>query len=463
MDGRLHIRQAYQLLHEGTLALQKAEQQGFRIDLQYVDRMTKRLTLRIDRKEDEFKATKFYRHWLKSRGGKININSNKQLADFLYNTKGLTPAKYTEKGTPSTDDEALRALDIPELNILLDVVKLKKLRDTYLIAYTRETVDGVLHPFYNLHTVSTYRSSSDRPNFQNIPKRDKDAMQIIRDAIYPREGSQLMEMDFSGIEVSIAACYHKDPVMLDYLIHEKDLHGDMAMEIFKIPKNKWDKHCPRHKLLRGATKNGFVFPQFYGDYYKNNAIGLCEWTGLPQTSWTDSMGVEVFPGITIGQHFRENQIKSFDGLVKHMQSIERHFWDVRFKVYKRWKEKWWEEYQTNGVFYNYTGFSFKELVGKNQCINYPVQSAAFHCLLWTFVKVSRLLEKMEMQTKLIGQVHDSLVFDVAPDELDRVVGLVKMVVAELPKIYTWINVPMRIEAEVAGVDESWAKVEEFKI
>ena len=126
-------------------------------------------------------------------------------------------------------------MGIPELDNLLRIRKLKKVRDTYLEGFLREQVNGYIHPFFNLHLVRTYRSSSDHPNFQNIPKRDKEAMNIVRRAIFPRPGHQLLELDYSGLEVRIAACYHKDKTMLRYIGDpHSDMHGDMAKQIFII-------------------------------------------------------------------------------------------------------------------------------------------------------------------------------------------------------------------------------------
>ncbi|NIS13857.1 MAG: hypothetical protein GWN12_18860, partial [Thermoplasmata archaeon] len=82
----------------------------------------------------------------------------------------------------------------------------------------------------------TFRSSSDSFNFQNIPIRDLELARLIRQAIIARSGHRLVEIDYSGVEVHVAACYHQDPTMLEYLEDKsKDLHRDMAMEIFKLP------------------------------------------------------------------------------------------------------------------------------------------------------------------------------------------------------------------------------------
>jgi DNA polymerase-1 len=241
---------------------------------------------------------------------------------------GLTPDKTTESGKGSTDEETLKRLGIPELKYIIQLRKLSKIRDTYLEQFVRETNDdGYMRPSFNLHTVRTHRSSSSNPNFQNIPKRDKEAMEACRRAILPRPGHQLFEADFSALEVMISTCYHKDPVMLAYLENpESDMHLDMARQIFKCP------DLPTHSILRKAAKNAFVFPQFYGDYYGNNAQGLCEWAEMPLGSWKNSDGVDVFDGIPLGKHMRSQGIKSYDQFVEHLKHVEDDFWNNRFKI-----------------------------------------------------------------------------------------------------------------------------------
>src|SRR4030042_1430663 len=268
-----HSLSAYNLLHEGILALHHAEQAGFRVDLEYIEKSKSYLTRKIDRLESELKDTKFYKHWEHVSRGKINIHSDVQLANFLYKFKGLKPPKSTTSGQGSTDEESLKQLEIPELDILLEVRKLKKIRDTYLEGFERECVRGYIHPFFNLNLVKTFRSSSDRPNLQNIPVRDKEAMNLTRQALYPRPGHQLLEVDFKGLEVGIGTCYHKDPTMLKYLNDPtSDMHRDMAKQIFML--DDFDSLKPSHKTLRSAAKNGFVFPEFYGDYYGNCAYNM---------------------------------------------------------------------------------------------------------------------------------------------------------------------------------------------
>jgi uracil-DNA glycosylase family 4 len=454
---------AYHLLHAGTLALAKAERQGLRVDVTYADNMKDRLTTKIGILERKIYESAFYKQWQHTIKGKVNLNSGVSLGNFLYGVKRLTPAKLTENGKGSTDEEALRMLRIPELDMILERSKLQKVRDTYLDAFLREQVKGVLHPFFNLHLARTYRSSSNNPNFQNIPKRDKVAMQTVRKAIYPRIGHQLLEMDFSGIEVAIAACYHKDPTMIKYITDPtSDMHGDMAKQIFKI--TNWDRKRKDHSMLRAAAKNGFVFPQFYGDYYANCAANICSsWVQLPKTNWKGTEGVLLDDGTPISKHLISQGIKSYEQFLDYIKRIEKDFWTVRFPVYAKWKDSHYEQYQKTGYVSLKTGFVCKGVMGRNDVINYPVQGAAFHCLLWLFIRLTERLEELNYKTRLVGQIHDAVVLDVFPNELVAVYQLIRTIaIEELPQAFTWINVPLEIDAELCPVDGSWALKESWK-
>lgn len=452
---------AYHLLHDGILAFAKAERQGLRIDTDYTERKKKRLTKKINILEKKFFDSKFYRHWQHTTKNKINLNSGDQLGKFLYGVKKINPTKFTETGKGSTDEEALKMLNIPELNWLLERGKLKTLIDK-LNGFNTEQVKGIIHPFFNLHLARTYRSSSNNPNFQNIHKRDKVSMRTIRQAIYPRSGNQLLEEDFSGIEVSIAACYHKDKNMIKYLESGEDFHGLITKQIFKI--NNFDKSRTDPKYLRDCIKNSFVFPQFYGDYYKNCAMNICTvWMELPQSEWKKGMGYEMNDKTTIGDHLISKGFNSYNEFMEHIRLIEKDFWKNRFPQYARWKERWYKEYLKNGYVPLKTGFTCGGVMKKNDVINYPIQGSAFHCLLWTFIEVTNRLEERKLNSKIVGQIHDSLIIDVVPNELYEVHELVQHIgTVMLPKKFKWINVPLKIEAELSPIDGSWADKEDWK-
>lgn len=460
---------AYKLFHEGSLILAEAERQGIRVDVTYIKEQRKKLEKRITSYIKRLKQTTLYKNWYDIYYHTTNIDSNAQLERVLYRKMKIKTLKETKSGKGSTDEETLKSLSVDGLNYLLKIRKLKKITNTYLKSFEREQIDGFIHPFFNLNTVRTYRSSSDRPNFQNIPKRDKEFKDIIRSSLYPRYGHQLLEVDYSGLEVSIAACYHKDPNMLKYLEDlNSDMHGDSAKDIFcfgdEFNKNEYESH----NLMRSAAKNGFVFPQFYGDYYGNNANSLCEWVNLPKRKWKSKQGIELGMGsfwpTHISDHLIENGIKSFDHFLQHLKSIEDKFWNERFPIYKQWRDNWYKEYQQKGWFQMHTGFVCKGLMTRNEVTNYPVQGAAFHCLLWSFIELSKYIKKKNLKTKLIGQIHDAMILDVHPDELNEIaIAIYNITCVELKKQWDWICVPLEVEADLCDVDQPWSKKQEYKL
>ncbi len=452
---------AYYLLHEGIQAFARAEAQGMRIDLEYCLHKKNHLTRKIEWLRKKLMQTKFYKHWAHVMKNP-NIDSNFQLAKFLYDIKKIKPPKLTSSGRGATDEEALSELDIPEVKLILEMRKLKKIRDTYLDAFIREQTDGFVHPFFNLHTVRTYRSSSDHPNFQNIPKRDKEAMRICRKAILPRKGHQLLEVDYSGVEVRVSQCYHKDRNMQKYIEDPStDMHGDMAAQIFLI--NDFNRSIPEHKYLRNAAKNGFVFPQFYGDYYKNCAENLaCKWGHLPKGKWKTGQGVPMPNNSYLSDHLISHGIKSYMEFEEHIKRVEADFWGWRFKEYNLWKEKSWEAYQRKGYIDLLTGFRVSGVMRRNEALNFPIQGSAFHCLLWSFIELDKRMRKEKWDTRLVGQIHDAILFDVHPKELDYVVPIIeKVMTQEIRKAWDWIIVPLEVEMDICDVDAPWSEKRTF--
>ncbi len=448
---------AYKLIHDGALALARAERQGIKIDTDYCNKKKKHLTRKINRYQKELKGTKFYRRWQAVYGHKTNIYSNHQLSRLLYHVMKIEPPKTTETGQGSTDDDALNQINIPELKTILKIRKLTKVRDTYLEAFVREQYDGYIHPTFHLHTVRTFRSSSSDPNFQNIPKRDKEAMEVCRRALLPHPGGMLVEADFSALEVMISACYHKDPVMMKYLNDkDADMHADMAKQIFML--DDLNKELPAHSILRGAAKNGFVFPQFYGDYYLNNAMSLVEWVGLSQGAWQEKKGIQLPDGTYISDHFRKQGVKSFQKFVDHIEQVEEDFWNNRFKVYNNWRKAWVKKYRKNGYLKMLTGFTCSGVMRKNEIVNYPIQGSGFHCLLFTFNALDKAMREEGWRSSLIGQIHDSIVMNIYPEEFDHIKQTtLKIVEEDLPRTWDWITVPLEIDLDVYEVDGPWLK------
>lgn len=457
---QVETKDAYELIHEGVLALGRAERQGFRIDVEYCKKKKEHITRKITWLQKKLVNTEFHRQWKRVYGAKTNLDSNHQLAYILYDAMKIPKTKTTGKGKGATDEEALSQLDVPELQWMLQIRKLRKIRDTYLDAFYREQVDGYMHPFFSLHTVRTFRSSSSNPNFQNIPKRDQESMQICRRAIFPRPDHQLLAMDFSGIEVRIACCYTEDDKLIYDTLHG-DMHKDMAIELYLL--DELDKHHAGEKNLRQGGKNGFVFPQFYGDYHGNCAPNLLEWAKRSYLK-DDTPALEHLEKKKLIKLDKQGQIKNSTAFLEHVKKIEDDFWNQRYKKYTKWKKKTWETYQKTGAIKLLTGFTYKGVATKNELLNAPIQGSAFHCLLWTFIQVDKKMRVEGWNSALCGQIHDEMLVDTDPKELMKVCATTQHIVRnELMKAWSWIIVPMEIEADLCPVNGSWADKQSYEL
>jgi intein/homing endonuclease len=213
-------------------------------------------------------------------------------------------------------------------------------------------------------------NSSNSPNFQNIPIRDEESMKVCRKALYPRPGHQLLEVDFKAIEVAVNASINKDTNLLKYCRDPKsDMHGDMAKQIFKL--DKFD--AVNHDILRQATKNGFVFPEFYGDYYVNCAENMaCNWGKLGKGRWKEGEGIPLDGG-NLSDHLISKGFISLKKFEDHIQKIEKDFWQNRFPEYDEWKDRWYNIYKKYGYFDIPTGFRCSGVLDKKQVCNIPAQ------------------------------------------------------------------------------------------
>lgn len=442
------------LLYEGSLALARVEAVGLRVDEQYLASITKKVQKQIKEQEALIQQDKTIKVWKRRFGSKFNLQSRTQLGTVLAEELGV-PLPKTQGGAFSTDAESLAMVDLPFVKSYLKVASLKKLLQTYIFGVTKHAQNGRIHSFYNLHTVRTYRSSSDSPNFQNQPKRDEEHAKIVRKLFIPDPGCVLMETDYKGIEVHSTAWYHKDPNMLAYLNDKSlDMHRDMAMECYKLPREDITA------AIRHLGKNKFVFPSFYGDWFKSTARAL----------WDASLLVTTASGAPLRKHLEEQgftelgdcdpEQDSVPGTYEHhICRVEKRFWNKRFPTYAQWKKDWYNLYLERGWLTTYTGFVCQGFMKKNDTINYPPQGDAFHCLLQALIWLVRKdLPKRKLRTRVAGQIHDSLVSLVPTREIEDYKALQQEVmVTRLKKIWPFIITP--IEIDVSMSEKSWADME----
>ena len=467
-----YTEESYQLLHDGAIAFAEMEANGIAVDTVYLDDTIERQTKRVNRLQRRLRNSETAKVWRKEFRQKTNYNSTQQLGRVLFDVMGHDCPATTPSGQYSTDEKTLASVDDPFIEAYLQIKKMQKILNTYLKGIRREVVDGFLHPFYNLHLARTFRSSCDSPNFQNIPVRDPLIAKLVRRAFIPRPGRRIVELDYSGIEVCIGTCYHADPTMLEYL-HDKskDMHRDMATQCYRLPRSEMQAtdaaDAKRIKKIRYCGKNGFVFPEFYGDWYADCAKAM--WNNI------DAMGLHLRDGTSLKQHLYSKGITSLGSLdsqfdpvkgtfAHHMKKVEHDFWNRRFPVYNQWRKDIVRQYKECGWLQMLTGFVCQGPMTKNQIINAGTQGTAFHCLLWSLIRLQKKMKKARMRSLVIGQIHDSGLSDVPNEELQDYLGMAhETLVDDLLREFGWINVPIEIEAEATPVNGSWYLKEEIPI
>lgn len=431
----------YELLHYGAIALGRAERAGIRVDTTYCSKKLEQMVAKEARLVAKIRKSSAGKAWLRLFGTRTKFGSADQLKKVLESHFGVVVEG-------SMDKNVLKDMD---QNLVQDVLLLRKIhkaRTTYLRNILSETTDGFMHPFFNLHMVPTYRSSSTDPNFQNMPIRDPWAAKLIRSAFIARPGHRLVEADYGGIEVRVAACYHQDPRMIKYLKTGYDMHREMAAECYLTPKAQVSK------MMRYSAKNRFVFPEFYGSYYAQVAPDL--WKSITE------FGLKLENGTPLRRHMKRKGILRFSDFEDHIRKVEDDFWGVKFKVYSEWKEEWVAQYRKRGYFDTLTGFRCQGWMKKNEVINYPIQGSAFHCLLWSFIHLDKMMRRRKMKSVLIGQIHDSILADVLEEEMEEFVELLKEIaVKRITEVWDWIILPLEIEVEASPVNGSWFEKKEY--
>ena len=453
------IADGMELFRKGSRVLAKMQTNGIKIDTDYIKKAKRDADKRVIHIEKELvsnpKHRKVIRPWKRRFGAKFNLQSKQQLGEIFYKELGYKPTEHTDKGAARTNEAALSQIDHPFIPDYFQIAKLKKAITT-LKGIEREVDDrGFLHPFFHLNTVRTYRSSSSEPNFQNFQVRIAEMAKMIRDSFVSRfRNGRLIENDFKTLEVAIAACYHRDPRMLRHLRTGYDYHREMASRLYMCTPDQVSK------MTRYAAKNKFVFPEFYGSYYKDCAKNLYDFIregklevdGIPMVKWLKRHGIHE-----LGRCDKKADYTPKKGTFeRHVQEVEDHFWNVEYPTYTKWKKRWYNAYLETGEIPMFTGFVVRGEHSRNDVINYPVQGAAFHCLLWTAIEVEKELRKRGMRTKLIGQIHDCMLADVPDDETQAYLKLVHHIVSvKLPQAWDWIIAPMEVEAEVSPIGGTW--------
>ena len=449
--------QANDFFVDGLLALSDMQTNGICADRKYYEVTDKKLKDQIEKIEEDLLTSKEVRMFKKARGRDINFASDPDMRDLFFNILKYKPSKMTDTDLPSVDAESIRALGSPLADKLVQLSTLEKIKSTYVGQFLREiNDDGKMHPFFNLHLVQTYRSSSSNPNFQNIPIRDEVAKKYTRSGIYPSPGNLILDFDYGALEVRIiGACTHDKKLVAYINDPSTDMHRDKAMEIFGLNQKQVTK------TIRFYAKNGFVFAMFYGSWYRACAESI--WDVVNKEKLKTADGIDLLDhlvNVGIIKNRKDLGISAVNpkedtGFAGHMRNIEKKFWKD-FEGVKKWQEENWAFYKKHGYIELITGFRCSGYMKRNNIANYPIQGPAFHCLLYSLININEELKRRKMGTKIIGQIHDCCLFDCVPSEKEEVKELsIEIATKKIRKDWKWLDVPLILEFSSTKIDEPW--------
>jgi len=442
------VKDIRELYHDGSLALADMELEGVHANKEYYTDarvLLQKHSLAIRKQlESSDEAVTFK----ELTGRDLSITSTKDLPILFYDILEEEAVKKTTKGKPSVDVESLSSFVSPFAQKLMTMRKLDKLEGTFLKNFEQEAYDGMIHPFFHLHLARSSRGSSSDPNFQNVPKRDKEAMELVRGGIFPKRGFEIIGADYKQMEIVCQACVSGDDVMAQYVV-DQDMHLDTAMDIFMLPEKLVSKP------LRQLAKNGFNFPEIYGDYAKAISKALWKEIAKPHSKLADK------DGTLITAHLRSKGVKCYTDFERHIKTVELNFWS-KFYATKEWRDKKVEEYKSKLVVTTLTGFRRAGFLRRNEICNTPVQSVAFHCLLWSIIQINRIRKEEGWKSSIIGQIHDQILLQVHPSEKKHVVQVVEdYMTVKIKDHFKWLVTPLKVDFEYSGVNGAWSCSEEL--
>jgi DNA polymerase-1 len=327
-------------------------------------------------------------------GTELNLNSPRQLASVLFEKLELPVLKKTKTG-PSTDADVLEQLaamghELPRL--ILDYRELQKLKSTYVDTLPERInrTTGRIHTSFNQAGAATGRLSSAEPNLQNIPVRTPRG-EAIRAGFVPREGWVFLVADYSQIELRIMAHLSDDPAFIEAFRQGGDIHRQTAALIFNLPAaDVTPEMRARAKTINFATIYG------QGAFALSRQLGI----SLDEARGFIARYFERFSGV---RAFLDRQIE----LARQQGFVETLF--KRRRYIPELKER---------------NFSVRAY-GERNAQNSPLQGSAADLIKLAMVRIHRAIRQRGLAGRMLLQVHDELVFEVPPDEIERMTDLVR--------------------------------------
>ncbi len=320
-------------------------------------------------------------------GGPFNLASPKQLQEILFERLGLPVLGKTPKGQPSTAESVLQELaaeyELPSL--ILRYRTLSKLKSTYTDKLPLEINPdtGRIHTSYHQAVAATGRLSSSDPNLQNIPIRTPEGRRI-RQAFIAPDGYRLLAADYSQIELRIMAHLSQDEGLLTSFADDEDIHRATAAEVFSVERNNVTE-----SERRSAKAINF------GLIYGMSAFGLARQLGIERSA---------------AQDYVDLYFARYPGVKRYMDETRESAREQGFVSTVFGRRLYLPEITSS----NHQRRQYAE----RSAINAPMQGTAADIIKRAMLKVDEWLREGDIDARLIMQVHDELVLEVAEDSAE---------------------------------------------
>ena len=408
----------FKLYLAGTRVFVKASERGFVVKTDVLLRNLDICDKKIIKYEDQIGKCKELDIWYRTHAYPFKPTSSTHLRELFFDLLGYDTEKRTDKNQKSTDADVMEtlAIDSEIAGVLLKFAKYIQI-ENFLEGIKRNTINGVVHPDIGLSNASTGRSSSQNPNFQNLPTHDEVAMQMIKGCLAVPEGYELFAPDYSNLEIRGGYSIHGDKMVKDDVEDDSvDPHSLMASRIFG---EDLDAVTLRIAQLKYPEKNDFtkdelkkVFKEDIRTYAKSPNF-LLAYGGsanrLYKTLWDETFK-EYHK-----EFFIEKGLGTTEKFKAHCQGMFDYYWE-RYEQLHEWREKTWEEYLSKGYIYSPEGFRINGIVTKNLICNAPIQGGSFALALRGLVELDRRLEVEGWDSYIVLQIHDSDEIAVKPSE-----------------------------------------------
>ena len=407
------VTKVYEILERPLVSvLAEMEQNGIKVDRDTLSRMSNSFAQKMAGLEDEI---------FKAAGRSFNVGSPKQLGEILFDEMEIPGGKKGKTGAYATGADVLEDLIVEGYDFpskVLDWRQLSKLKSTYTDALQDHiNVDtGRVHTSYSMAGTSTGRLSSTDPNLQNIPIRTEDGRRI-REAFICDEGSVLLSLDYSQIELRILAQIADIDSLKEAFYQGQDIHALTASQMFDVPLDKMD---PMIRRQAKAINFGII--------YGISGYGLARNLRIPRKE---------------AQAFIEKYFERFPGIKDYMESTVSFAKENGYVQTLFGRRIHTPEINTRGP---QAGFS------KRAAINAPIQGTAADIIRRAMIKMPGMIK--QLPAKMLLQVHDELLFEVRKDAVDETISIVKdvMETASLPALE--MSIPLTVDA---GQGCNWAE------